>query len=161
MVDDLNLHDHPKEGEQNKGMGSPRGFTNSYWDKGMPHVGESGGGFSKKGVPKPGGSGRDSKDRFDRPRGPKDNRRKRPTSLQKFGKRFNGSGDPYDHAAQYRQLIFVEGVTDVHTMVQGFGLTMEGRALLWFETLKPSVLYDFETLIKRFIEAYSKIGHKY
>jgi hypothetical protein len=41
----------------------------------------------------------------------------RPTSLQKFCKRFNGSGDPYDHVAQYRQLLYAEGVTDVHTMV--------------------------------------------
>ena len=45
----------------------------------------------------------------------------------------------------------------MHTMVQGFGLTMEGRALSWFQTLKPSVLYDFEVLVKHFIEAYSKI----
>ena len=127
----------------------------------MPHVGESGGGFSKKGVPKPRGSRGDSKDRFDRPIGPKDDKRMRPTSLQKFSKSFNGYGDPYDHVAQYRQLIFAEGVADVHSMVQGFGLTMEGRALLWFQTLKLSVLYDFETLIKRFIEAYSKIGMKH
>ena len=49
----------------------------------------------------------------------------------------------------------------MHTMVQGFGLTMEGRALAWFQTLKPSTLYDFETLVKRFIEAYSKIGIKH
>ena len=63
--------------------------------------------------------------------------------------------------AQYRQLLYAEGVTDVHTMVQGFGLTIEGRALSWFQTLKPSVLYDFETLLKRFIEAYSKIGIKH
>ena len=49
----------------------------------------------------------------------------------------------------------------MHTMVQGFGLTMEGRALSWFQTLKPSVLYDFEVLVKHFIEAYSKIGIKH
>lgn len=49
----------------------------------------------------------------------------------------------------------------MHTMVQGFGLTMEGSALAWFQTLKPSTLYDFETLVKRFIEAYSKIGIKH
>ena len=85
----------------------------------------------------------------------------RPSTLQKFCKKFNGSGDPYDHIAQYRQLIFAEGITDVHTMVQAFGLTMEGRALAWFQTLKPSVLYDFEVLVKRFIEAHSKIGIKH
>ena len=49
----------------------------------------------------------------------------------------------------------------MHTMVQGFGLTMEGRALAWFQTLKAFVLYDFEVLVKRFIEAYSKIGIKH
>lgn len=46
-------------------------------------------------------------------------------------------------------------------MVQAFGLTMEGRALAWFQTIKPSVLYDFEVLVKRFIEAHSKIGIKH
>lgn len=46
-------------------------------------------------------------------------------------------------------------------MVQDFGLTMEGRALLWFQTLKPLVLYDFEVLVTRFIEAYPKIGIKH
>ena len=50
---------------------------------------------------------------------------------------------------------------DVHTMVQAFGLTMVGRALSWFQTLKPSILYDFEVFIKHFIEAYSKIGIKH
>ena len=76
-------------------------------------------------------------------------------------KKFDGTGDPYDHIAQYKQLIFAEGVSDMHTMVQGLGLTMEGRALAWFQTLKPSTLYDFETLVKSFIEAYSKIGIKH
>lgn len=57
----------------------------------------------------------------------------RPTYLQKFSKKFDGTGDPYDHKAQFRQLIFIEGVTDMHTMVQGFGLTMMGRALTWFQ----------------------------
>ena len=50
---------------------------------------------------------------------------------------------------------------NVHTMVQAFGLTMEGRALAWFQTLKPSVLYDFKVLVKQFIEAHSKIGIKH
>ena len=67
----------------------------------------------------------------------------RPSTLQKFCQKFDGTGDPYDHIAQYRQLLFAEVITDVHTKVQDFGLTMEGRALAWFQTLKPSVLYDF------------------
>ena len=85
----------------------------------------------------------------------------RPTYLQKFSKKFDGTGDPYDHVAQFRQLIFAEGVKDVHTMVQGFGLTLMGKALTWFQTLKPAMLYDFETLAKHFIESYTKIGIKH
>ena len=46
-------------------------------------------------------------------------------------------------------------------MVQDFGLTMEGQALAWFQTLKSSVLYDFEVLVKHFIDSYSKIGIKH
>ena len=46
-------------------------------------------------------------------------------------------------------------------MVQDFGLTMEGRVLMWFQTLKPSVLYDFEILVKHYMEACSKIGIKH
>ena len=101
--------------------------------------------------------------RPERTRGKKNeaNKALRPSTLQKFCKKFDGSGDPYDHIAQYRQLLFAEGISDVHTMVQAFGLTMEGRALAWFQTLKPSVLYDFKVLIKHFIEAYSKIGIKH
>ena len=85
----------------------------------------------------------------------------RPSTLQKFCKKFDGIGDPYYHVAQYRQLLFAEGITDVHTMVQAFGLTMEGQALAWFQTLKSSVLYDFEVLVKNFIDSYSKIGIKH
>ena len=53
----------------------------------------------------------------------------RPSTLQKFCKKFDGTGDPYDHVAQYRQLLFAKGIMDNHTMVQAFGLTMEGREL--------------------------------
>ena len=36
----------------------------------------------------------------------RDDQKVRPTSLQKFCKKFHGTGDPYDHVAQYHQLIF-------------------------------------------------------
>ena len=80
---------------------------------------------------------------------------------KKFCKKFDGTGDPYDHIAQYRQLLFAKGIMDVHTMVQAFGLTMEGQALGWFQTLKLSVLYDFEVVVKHFIDSYSKIQIKH
>lgn len=85
----------------------------------------------------------------------------RPALLQKFCMKFGNIGDLYDHVAQFRQLFFVEGITDVHTMVQGFGLTMMGKALAWFQTLKLSMLYEFETLVKYFIESYTKVGIKH
>lgn len=60
-------------------------------------------------------------------------------------------GDPYDHAAQYRQLLFV----------QAFGLTMKVQALAWFQTGKPSIVYNFEVLVKHSNDSYSKIGIKH
>ena len=82
----------------------------------------------------------------------------RPIVLQKFYKKFDGSNDPYDHVAQFRQLTFAKGITNVHTMIQGFALTMMGKALTWFQTLNPAMLYDFKTLVKHFIESCTNIG---
>ena len=33
--------------------------------------------------------------------------------------------------------------------------------MAWFQTLKSSMLYDFEVLVKHFIDSYSKIGIKH
>lgn len=85
----------------------------------------------------------------------------RPTTLQKFCKKFDGTGEPYEHVALFNQHIYAEGVTDVHTKVHGFGLTLSGSALSWFQMLKPAVLYDFDVLVKKFIEAHTKIGIKH
>ena len=103
MLDDLNLHPKPMEKECHGGMGSTGGHTNPYWDPRTPHVGESGGMFPKMGASKPLEPGRDPRDRFDQSRGKRDNKKVRPTSLQKFCKKFDGIGDPYDHVAQCRQ----------------------------------------------------------
>ncbi len=88
-------------------------------------------------------------------------KRVRPSQLQKLCKAFDGSGDPYDHVARFRQVLYAEGVEDVHTMVQGFGLTFEGKALSWFQSLDNSVLYDFETLVAAFIKENTKTGIKH
>lgn len=53
----------------------------------------------------------------------------RPMTLQKFCKKFDRTGDPYEHVALFNQLIYMEGVTDKHTKVQRFGLTLSGSAL--------------------------------
>ena len=75
-----------------------------------------------------------------------------------FAKKFDGTGDPYEHVALFNQLIYAEGVTDVHTKVHGFGLTLSESALSWFQTLKSAVLYDFDVLIKKFIEAHTRLA---
>ena len=90
-----------------------------------------------------------------------DNKKVRPSQLQKLCKAFNGSGDPYDHVARFRQVLFAEAVEDVHTMVQGFGLTLEGRALRWFQSLSNAILYDFEVLVEAFIKENTKTGIKH
>ena len=61
-----------------------------------------------------------------------DRKKVRPSQLQKLCKAFDGSGDPYNHVARFRRVLFAKHVNDVHTMVQGFGLTLKGEALSWF-----------------------------
>ena len=38
--------------------------------------------------------------------------------------------------AAFRQAIHAEQVTDTHTQIEGFGLTLESKALSWFQTLE-------------------------
>ncbi|MCO5577323.1 hypothetical protein L7F22_031151 [Adiantum nelumboides] len=85
----------------------------------------------------------------------------RPSHLQRLCKSFDGSGDPYDHVARFCQVLHAEEVDEVHTMVQGFGLTLEGKALQWFRSLGNSMLYDFEVLIAAFIKENTKTGIKH
>ena len=63
--------------------------------------------------------------------------------------------------ARFFQVLFAEDVDDVHTMVQGFGLTLEGKALSWFQSLSNSILYDFEVLIIAFIKENTKTRIKH
>ena len=65
-------------------------------------------------------------------------RKVRPSMLQKLVKKFDGSGDPYDHITTFRQVVRAEKVSDNHTQIEGFGLTLEGKALSWFQTLETS-----------------------
>ena len=90
-----------------------------------------------------------------------DSKKVKPSQLHKLCKAFDGSGDPYDHVARFRQVLYAEDVKDVHTMVQGFGLTLEGRALRWFQSLSNATLYDFEILVEAFIKENTKTGIKH
>lgn len=58
--------------------------------------------------------------------------RTRPSHLQKLVKKFGGTSDPYDHLASFRQVVRAEEVSDLHVLKEGFGLTLEGKALSWF-----------------------------
>ena len=61
-------------------------------------------------------------------------RKVRPSALQKMVKKYDGSGDPFDHMAAFRQAVHAKQVSDAHTQIEGFGLTLESKALTWFQT---------------------------
>ena len=66
----------------------------------------------------------------------------------------------HDHLASFRQVVRAEEVSDLHVLKEGFGLTLEGKALSWFQTLDPSTYSNFESLEKDFIGAFTKTGIK-
>ena len=45
--------------------------------------------------------------------------------------------------------------------MEGFGLTLESKALSWFQMLEPHAFMDFAALEKDFIVAFSKMGIKH
>ena len=61
-----------------------------------------------------------------------DNRKVRPSALQKLVKKYDGSGDPFDHIAAFKQAVHAEQVSDAHTKIEGFGLSLESKAQLGF-----------------------------
>ena len=52
-------------------------------------------------------------------------------------------------------------MVDFHTQYEGFGLTLEGKALSWFQTLEPERYSKFEQVEEGFIMAFSKMGIKH
>ena len=88
-------------------------------------------------------------------------RRVRPSALQKLVKKYDGSGDPHDHVAAFRQAVHAEQVRDTHTQIEGFGLTLESKAFTWFQTLGPEIKVSLTSLEKDFISAFSKMGIKH
>ena len=55
----------------------------------------------------------------------------------------------------------MEQVNNLHTKVEGFGLTLEGRVLSWFQTLDSSNYPSYEALEKDSIVAFSKTRLKH
>ena len=87
-------------------------------------------------------------------------RKTRPSSLQKMVKKYDGTSDPHDHVAAFRQAVHAEQVRDVHMQVEGFGLTLESKALTWFQALEPQCKISMAVLEKDFIASFSKMGVK-
>ena len=53
-------------------------------------------------------------------------------------------------------------MTNLHTKVEGFGLTLERKALSWFQTLKMTQYHPtFDALEKDFVIVFSKMGLKH
>ena len=73
-------------------------------------------------------------------------RQVRPSVLQKLVKCYNGSSDRHDHVATYKQAVHAKQVRDTHTQIEGFGLTLESKALIWFQTLGPKSKVSLEQL---------------
>ena len=84
----------------------------------------------------------------------------RPLLLQKIFKHYNGNGDPHNHVPAYKQAVHLEQVQDTHTQIDDFGLTLESKALTWFQTLGPKSKVSLERQEKDFIATFSKIGIK-
>ena len=58
-------------------------------------------------------------------------------------------------------MVRAEEVSNLHVLKGGFGLTLEGKALSWFQTLDIRTYYSFEALERDFIGAFTKIGIKH
>ena len=88
-------------------------------------------------------------------------RKARPSDFQKWVKKFDGSGDPHNHMANFRQVLRGEQIHDWHTQFEGFGMTLDSIALTWFQTIEPGQYHNLETMEKDFIKAFSKMGIKH
>ena len=69
--------------------------------------------------------------------------------------------DPHDHVTAFRQAIHAEQVRDTHTQIECFGLTLESKALTWFQTLEPESKVSLTCLEKDFVVAFLKMGIKH
>ena len=88
-------------------------------------------------------------------------RRVRPYTLQKMVNKFDRSRDPNDHVAFFKQVVYKEQVFDHHTQIEGFGLTLKGKSLSWFQNQEVEALMEFRGLEKDYIVAFSKMGIKH
>ncbi|KAF3535647.1 hypothetical protein F2Q69_00023590 [Brassica cretica] len=73
-------------------------------------------------------------------------------------KMYDGTGDPDDHIAQYKQrMLAVALPKESHeaTMCKGFGSTLIGPALQWYINLPTRSIYSFAGLSDKFVEQFA------
>lgn len=76
----------------------------------------------------------------------------------KAGKKYDGTGDPYDHIAAFRQAVRAKKVIDKHTQIERFGLMLEGKALSWFQALEAPRKSSLCVLEELFVASFSLMG---
>ena len=81
---------------------------------------------------------------------------------QKFSfpsiKMYDGTGDPDDHIAQYKQRMLAVAVPKESreaTMCKGFGSTLIGPALQWYINLPTRSISSFAGLSDKFVEQFA------
>ncbi|MCO5591497.1 hypothetical protein L7F22_045481 [Adiantum nelumboides] len=101
-------------------------------------------------------------DMFDRTRMWTETRRMRTSQVAKcMPKKYGRSGDPYAPVLLFKQVLRAEQITDFHTQYEGFGLTLEGTALTWFQPLDPESFPNIDNVLREFAEEFSKRGIKH
>ncbi|KAF2549378.1 hypothetical protein F2Q70_00022319 [Brassica cretica] len=73
-------------------------------------------------------------------------------------KAYNGTTDPDDHVAQYRQRMLAVALpkgSREATMCKGFGSTLTGPALQWYINLPSRSIASFAVLSDKFVEQFA------
>ncbi|KAH6787972.1 hypothetical protein C2S52_007524 [Perilla frutescens var. hirtella] len=73
-------------------------------------------------------------------------------------KLFNGTSDPDDHIAQYKQKMFIAAIPKYlreACMCKGFGSSLSGAALQWFTNLPNASIGSFAQLTDLFVEQFA------
>ncbi|MCO5576475.1 hypothetical protein L7F22_030285 [Adiantum nelumboides] len=101
-------------------------------------------------------------DMSDRTRMWAETKRMRPSQVAKcMPKKYGRFGDPYAHVLLFKQVLRAEKITDFHTQYEGFGLTLEGTALTWFQPLDPKIFPNIDNVLREFAEEFSKKSIKH
>ncbi|MCO5606996.1 hypothetical protein L7F22_061187 [Adiantum nelumboides] len=101
-------------------------------------------------------------DMSDRTRMWAETRRLRPSQVAKcMPRKYGRFGDPYAHVSLFKHVLRSKQITDFHTQYEGFGLTLEGTALTWFQPLDPEIFSNIDDVLRKFAEEFSKRGIKH